>query len=481
MITDSFEFEEQSEEEYVSYIDNLKYVIANHLLAKQRSEATEKIVNHIMLREYVFTTRDDIKTEVWIYKNGIYIPQGKSYIQEYCREILGQNYTSQICNIVISKIETDTYIDSKQFFETNYIDEIPVTNGVLNIRTRTISSFNPKKIFFNKLPLVYDSTAKCPDIIKFFKDVLKSEDDSKVIFEIFGYCLLKEYKYEKAFMLVGGGRNGKSKSLTLLKKFVGAENCCSIPLTQINPQSTSVCELHSRLINLAGDLSSSDLRDTGTIKQVTGRDLINAKRKFLRDLIFVNYAKMVFACNELPKVYDLSEGFWSRWVLLEFPYEFVNEKEYDEKNPKLKIRDEGIIDKISNEKEMSGLLNEALNGLDRLKENHDFSYTKGTKEIKDIWIRQADSFKAFCLDHVLEDHNAYTSKKDIRKYFSKYCRKHKIKGAGDKGIKATLEDVYGVIEIQKGTGEERERIWDGIRLNNLDILKKGETRETQGF
>ena len=58
----------------------------------------------------------------------------------------------------------------------------------------------------------YDPTKKCPNILKHFNDILQDADDVKVMLELFGYLLLKEYRIEKAFMFVGFGRNGKSKN-----------------------------------------------------------------------------------------------------------------------------------------------------------------------------------------------------------------------------------------------------------------------------
>ncbi len=446
-------------------INQLQKEVMTCLVLRDRDSATELIVNRIEQENFIYTTKDDIKSEMWIYDEGIYIPQGKSFIREFCRRILGKAYTIPLANEIVSKIEADTFINHDEFFRTNYPLEIPLENGILNIHTKKLSPFNHQKIFFNKLPVKYNPKATCESIEKFFKDVLRDEEDIKIMFEIFGYCLLKEYRFEKAFMFLGSGRNGKGKTLSLLKRFVGPDNCCSIPLSQINAVSTSVAELHGRMVNISGDLSNTDLKDTGTFKQVTGRDLITAKRKYLRDLFFVNYAKLLFACNDLPRVYDFSQGFWSRWILLEFPYQFVSQDELDkipeDQKDKYKLRDEEIIDKIIGEEEMSGLLNQSLIALDRLLENRDFSFTKGTAEVKDMWIRQSDSFTSFCMDHILEDYDGSVSKRELRRSFSRYCKKHKIKGASDKGIKATLEDLYGVTESQPMGGD---RQWDGIKL-----------------
>lgn len=443
-------------------VEDIKNIIKNLIFKREEDEATEYITEHIIKNNFIYTTRDDIKSEIWYYDNGIYIPNGKSLIKEITRKLLEDAYTPQRVNKVIAKVEADTQIEHDNFFVNTNISEIPIKNGILDVLTRKIKPFTHEKIFFNKLPIVYNPDAKCDNIIKFFSDVLKDEGDVRVMFELIGFCLVKDYKFEKAFMFIGNGRNGKGKTLSLMKRFLGVQNCSSIPLAQINSGSTSVCELYGRLANIAGDLSNTDLKDTGMFKQITGRDLITAKRKYLRDLFFENYAKVIFACNELPKVYDLSDGFWSRWVLFEFPYKFVKKEEFSNQ-PFHKIMDEDIINKISDKNELSGLLNMALDGLERLFNNHGFSYSKGTEAVKDLWIRKSDSFTAFCIDNIKEDIDGKIPKKNLRKAFSNYCKKNKIMGASDKAIKVTLENRYGAYEYRDWEGS-RELYWEGIRF-----------------
>jgi P4 family phage/plasmid primase-like protien len=440
------------------------------LIERKREKATERIVNEIKSNQYIYTTRDDIKSEMWIYKEGIYVPEGKSYIKEFCRSILKDAFTTQICNQVIAKIEADTYIDHDEFFNTNYIEEVPLKNGILNIFTRELKPHTPKKIFFNKLPITYDLTAECHHALEHLRNVLRNEDDVQVLLEIFGYLLLKEYKIEKAFMFVGYGRNGKSKTIELMKRFLGAENCSGLPLKALHEESFSLSELFGKMANLAADLSKTDLEETGIIKALIGRDYIQAKRKFLKDLNFVNYAKMIFAANELPKIYDTTDGFWTKWVLIEFPYKFVTQKQYNESGDKtgLKIQDPEIISKITTEEELSGLLNLALDGLDRLLKQKDFSYSKNVKEVKDMWIRKSDSFTAFCYDHLEEDVDSEISKKELKKWYHKYRKQHKVSGCSEKAIKITLDNMFGVDERQDW--ETKLRYWEGINLKNLDKI-----------
>lgn len=428
---------------------------------KKWGEATELLVNYILKNNYIYTTKEDNQNETWIYKEGVYVPQGKSEIKMILREILDNAYSHYVYGLVLNKIEVDTFIDLDDFFKEKYIFEIPVKNGILNIYTREIKPFSPEKIFFNKMPVEYNSNSICPQIEKFLNDVLPIEEDKEVFFEIGGFCLMNEYKYEKAFMFVGSGRNGKDKSEELIKRIMGVENCSAVPLQQLNDDFV-IAELFGKKVNLAGEISNQDLKDTNMFKALTGRSLISAKRKYLSNISFVNKAKFVFACNELPMVYDLSRGFWDRWVLLQFPHTFVTKEELEQQKDKktFKLKDDDIISKITTEEELSGLLNKFLEGLDRLNLNKRFSQTKGTEEIKALWIRKSNSFIAFCMDKLEEDYEIRIPKKELKKKYIEFCKLHKLTIKSSYVIKRTLEETFGVEDGFDGI----DRYWEGLKF-----------------
>lgn len=450
-----------------SDINQVREVIKDLLLLNKRDQATENIVEMIENHEFIYTIRGDDVTEMWIYREGVYVPYAKTYIQEYVRNILGEVYTTHICNQIISKIEADTFIDSKNFFSNNIIEEVPVMNGILNIYTKQLNPFDPKKIFFGKLPVTYKKDVLCPTIMKHFQTVLKNEDDIKVIQELFGFLLLKDYKIEKAVMLNGPGRNGKSKTLELMKWFVGFDNCSSVSLHLLEEDIFSTSELFGKMANICGDLNKSALDNTGRFKELTGRDLITAPRKFLPAIYFKNYAKMIFSCNQLPMTYDTSDAFWQRWIYLEFPYTFKTKEEIEAtpeaERKNLKEIDPDIIEKITTEDELSGLLNWALDGLDRLIKQKNFSTSRTSEDIRIIWTRKSDSFKAFLMDCIIEDAEGKISKEDLRRAYHNYCKKYKLIPYGDKHVKNVLISEMGVSEERKMYSyEEFINCWIGI-------------------
>lgn len=467
---------EKSKRRYIESLkeneENAKRNLAWNVLAlakeKKWGEATEMLVDYISEHNYFYTTKVDNQAETWVYKEGVYVPQGKSEIKVILRDIMQEHYSQYIYGLVIAKIEIDTFIEVDDFFKERHLDEIPLKNGIFNIYTRELKPYSPEKVFFNKMPVEYNPQSKCPLIEKFLKDVLANEEDIDVFFELGGFCLMNEYKYEKAFMFVGDGRNGKDKSLELLKRLNGVENCSGISLQELN-DDFSKSELFGKKVNLAGDISNQELKVTAPFKALTGRSLIDAKRKFLTNISFVNKAKFIFACNQLPKVYDISRGFWERWVLLQFPYTFIDKETLEKerkKNPNLKLMDVDIIQKITTEEELSGLLNKFLEGLDRLQIQGKFSQTIGSEEIKNFWIRKSDSFSAFCMDYLQMDVYNFVTKKELRRRFNIYCKKHKIKGASDKAIKVTLEDMFGVTEDRKMVDGEQVWVWDAVKFKD---------------
>src|SRR6056297_424555 len=272
--------------------------------ATKSQDVSEIIVEKLSAVNKFYSIRNDESQEIWMYEDGIYKPHGKSYIMEFCRIIMEKAYSSKIYNQVIEKIVVDNYIDEDDFFSSNKVDYFPVKNGLLNIFTKEVVPFDSRMIFFSKLNINYDPTADCPKIKKFIAEIAE-EADLQVIQELFGYLLLRDYRIERCFMLLGNGRNGKSKLAELMKMFIGEKNVATLqPSTFENPDSFSTSSLHGKLANISIDINSQQLKNTSVLKSLTGRDTITAPRKFKSPIFFVNYAKLIFGASELPITRD---------------------------------------------------------------------------------------------------------------------------------------------------------------------------------
>ncbi len=444
----------------------------------RKPEATEHLVKEILSINHIHTIRNDEASEMWIYFSGIYIPHAKTFIKEFCRGILKDAFTTNFASQVIAKIEADTYTDSEQFFGVKNANEIAVENGILNLKTRNLRDFNKEDIFFNKINARYDSTLRCTNIIKHLKQVLKNKQDIPVIQELIGYVLYRKHPIEKAFMLSGTGRNGKGKTLELIKRFVGAENCVNIPIQTLQNDPFAKGELLNKLANLGADISANSLKESSVFKEITGNDQIGANRKFKPFIYFQNYSKQIFSANDIPITYDVSPAFWTRWIILEFPYQFLSKREISkiskEKRENIRVADTEIVDKLTTDIELSGFLNWALDGLDRLLKQKDFSYTPSMEDVKVFWLRKSNNFYAFCMDCLEVEWEGKITKEELRWVYSDYCKEHKLQPKGDKTIKNTLLIHYSAFEDRYRMDNQQTSYWSGIKFKSGILGKVGE-------
>ncbi len=437
-----------------------KEKVYQSLARKDYNEATEVIVDYLNTFNYFYSIRDDEKEEIWMYKNGIYIPNGKSYIKETTRRLLKDAYNAYIVNQVINKVIADNYISHDEFFNFYDKNEICVLNGILNVKTRKLEKFTHEKIFFTKLNAHYNEQTDCKKIKSFFKNTL-GEEDIKGMQELLGYCLYRDNFLEKAFLFRGNGSNGKSKTLELIELFLGDDNVSNITYKVLEKHdSFEIVNLHGKFANLTGELSKSAIVNTDRFKELTGRDTINASRKFKTSIQFTNHAKLIFNCNDRPPTYDISDGFFRRWNVFNFNKTFVNKEVYNNLKEKVRcnygVKIINIIEDLNNTIEMSGLLNWALDGLDRLFQNKKFSNEKTTEDTRNEWLRDSNSFIVFFDEHLKFSKNCKCIKSDVRTIYSEFC--------DEKGL--DIVNNKDILKFLQSKGILSKRLWTTFDLDN---------------
>jgi len=443
---------------------------------KTRHLAVELLARELIKMNKIFTIRGDKTNEMWIYQNGIYVEFGQTYIREFVRSMMGPLYTKNFSTKVADTIEALSYILSDNFFINEQTDLIPVLNGVLNIKTKQVTKFSNELRFFNKLPVVFDPLQKPKATIQFIREIVHDEDTVNLIQEIFGYCLLRENLVERAFMFIGSGRNGKSKLLDLLNRLVGYQNAMNLSLQDLSKENSyDTCKLFGKYINVGGDIPNTKIRDSSKLKSLVSREPSTHMRKFMPPLNFANHAKLLFACNELPDVSDSTDGWFDKWVKIDFPYKFVIEPT----EPHHKKIDVEILDKISTQEEMSGLLNWSLEGLERLLDKKDFTITDVNRMTKKSW-QELSSSMAYFLEEEIEG----ATSKDIIKVadfnlaYKNFCKERKLKTDNMKTRKEKLED-FGMEQVTQNFQGTTTRLFKDFKFKNPKNIQLTEDEEEE--
>ncbi len=332
-----------------------------------------------LVNNYFFRTDKQTGT-IWVFQmtTGLWERYGEILIREIVADQLKQDYREHYLTDILSYIRAVTYMDLE---ETP--NKLVVNNGVLNLDTRKLEQPNPGEFVITKLPVTHDKNAQCPKILKFLTEVF-GENQLNVVQEFIGYCLYKAMPFHKAVMLLGEGANGKSTFLSLLKAFLGPENVAHETLQDLCWNRFKAAELYGKLANIRADLTKQNVGSIGRFKELTGGDTVSAEYKHKNPFSFPNYAKQIYSANEPPEIQEDTLAMFRRWIILSCNNVFLGEK----CNP-------NIIEEITVEQELSGLLNYALDGLERLLKNKKFSVNETIEELRTTMIRKMNPAKAF--------------------------------------------------------------------------------------
>jgi len=424
--------------------DNTNKIHANDEMAKR------------LLQRYDFRALRDTE-EIWVFNDPIYEPGGEQLIRQLVQKKLGRYIQKRDTNEIIEKIRTQTLIDRPD--PQKYSQYIALENGIYNIETGELEPGDPDKFLVNQCPVEYDEDADCPNIKEFLTDIVR-EEDIVALQEMMGYALLADQPFEKAWMLLGSGENGKSTFLNLLTKLIGEENVVSPSLHRLMNNKYARATLYGKLANINADLSEKALQHTGIFKQLTGGDQIQAEEKYKPSFEFWNTATLIYAANKLPKTRDTTDAFFRRWIIIEFPYKFTDNPDDNHKD-----KDPRIEQQLYQDEELSGLLNFALTGLERVLEQGGFSDTQHMDDIKQEWLRRTNPLMAFTEHYTEHDPDCIVPKKEFANAVREFCRD---KGAKFPTNKTIGEDLPGMVDavatIRPDIGGQRPNCWEGIRV-----------------
>jgi len=240
---------------------------------------------------------------------------------------------------------------------------INLSSDMLNTNTLELIPHDSKYLSTTQIPLAYDPEARCERFEKFVDEIMEGDDERVAVTqELVGYLLTSETTIQKAFFLHGEGSNGKSLLLEIVTLLIGSENVSSLSLQDLD-NSFRRSNLVGKTANIA---TENEINPKGFnsqyFKAIVSGDRITVEKKYENSINYAPICKMVFAVNNLPHSIDKSHGLYRRIFILPF------EKRFDGKNA-----DKHLKEKL--QVELAGILNWALVGLKRLREN-DYEFTK---------------------------------------------------------------------------------------------------------
>jgi putative DNA primase/helicase len=388
--------------------------------------------------------------ELWIYDSGVYQPGGEQKIAKIAQDKLGSATRTNRIRETLDFIKREIHSDLPKT-KTEFIN---LQNGRLNWKTRELFPHSPEIFEITQLPVSHDILALCPVYDNYMETTL-DPDVIQLAEEIIGYCLLPDTKFEKAIMCTGPGRNGKSIFLHLIQHLLGLENVANIALQEIEENRFRAAELLGKLANIFADLDSRALKGSSFFKMLVSGDSLTAERKFKDPFSFVNYARLIFSANKLPRSTDTTFAFYERWLIIPF------DRVFDKNNP---ATDPDLRTKLAEPSELSGILNRALSGLQRLYFTGRFTEPESVKAALNEYQLLNDSVLAFCEDCVEIAPCNVITKKNLYSSYKIWCESQGLRPVSQTKLKPSLLKAFPQIKDGRDSNNG-PRIWYGIELN----------------
>lgn len=295
-------------------------------------------------------------------------------------------------------------------------------NGTYDLKNGYFRKHSPDDLISRMSNVKYDETASSAEFEKFFREILMN-DTAKMRFlqTVFGYSLTGDTSEECMFMLYGATtRNGKGTLMETIGHMMGGDNgyAATVPpevfAVRKNVDSRQASGDIARLKGVRFANSSEPPKgmqlDAARIKTLTGRDTITARQIYEREKQFIPQFKLCMNTNYLPQINDDTVFGSDRIRVITFERHFEDSE-----------RDRTLKDRLKTEKNISGLFNWCLVGLERWKKEG-LVVPGIVKSATEQYRNSSDKQAIFFNECMIADNFASTKAKDVFDVYRAWCR-----------------------------------------------------------
>ena len=403
------------------------------------------------------------------YQDGVYAQNGEDFIRDYAKGILGEVWTSTRNQSLIDWLQDP--VDSEQVNPDPNI--LNVKNGLLDLQTHEVKPHNPYYLSNVRIPVTYRSdaaweisptgkpvinpetgnpklTTAGKDIQRFITSIVPL-DAIDLIYEMSGYCLWGKAKFDRGFIFLGSGANGKGTLLNLISAMIGDANISNVSAQDLCESRFKPAEIFGKLVNACADIPSSPLKDASTIKMIASGDNISAERKNQHPFEFRPFATLLFSANEIPRSRDKTHAFYRRWSFIPFPNRFEG-----------KEKDENIITRLTKPENLSAFLQLSVEGLKRLWEQGGFSDCQSSNAIMSEYKVSNDNIASFIEDNVTESPGSTIERKALYDAYKEYCEENGYNSVAVRRFNANFQSQLPRVERRD---QPRPAHWIGVYLS----------------
>jgi P4 family phage/plasmid primase-like protien len=355
---------------------------------------------------------------------------------------------------------------------------ISVANGILDLQS-IFDGQEPDKHLLQhdwrwfsacQLDYPYDPSAKCPQWEQTIEEAMEGDYERIMILQEWTGYLLTATNYLQRFLAIQGeGSNGKSVYFAGVTAMLGSENVGHVSLENFGGRF-DLGTLIGKTANICGDVGEIDSVCEGNLKQFSGGDVMQFDRKNLSPICCRPTAKLMMSFNNPPRIKDRSRGVWRRMLLVPFLKEFKKETA---------IRHLDSPEFWLESGEVPGILNWSIAGLQRLRDQGDFTESQTANDAIETYKRDNNPALDFFEDYlVYEKGNGQVDTMHVYELYRHWCAKTGAMPFGSRQFGVEIRRKFGDIKVREMQSGVRRSVYKGLRIGTEYIFDR---KTDEGF
>lgn len=337
-------------------------------------------------------------------------------------------------------------------------------NGTYNLETGVLQKHNPNNYISKISNVYYDPAAKSTEIQKTMNTILQgNKENIEYIQKIFGMALSGITNEEKLFLLYGATtRNGKS---TIVETYLYMIKDYGITM---QPETLALSKKDSRTAN--GDIARlkgarfvnapeppQNMRfDAALIKQLTGNDMITARKIYQEEMSFIPEFITLINTNHLPIITDETLFTSGRIVVIPFRKHFEEHEQ-----------DKWLKNRLKQRQNISGFFNWCVAGYQKYQKDG-LETTESMNQEIESYHMNSDKIAAFISEVLTEDPTQFVTMKELYPIYEQWCYKYNYQPYG----KVKFIDYFrrsGQLKNQaKIKGKKYKNVVKGLYINPFE-------------
>ncbi len=340
-----------------------------------------------------------------------------------------------------------------------------VDNGTLDLRTGTLRPHRRADLITKLAPVTYDAMATCP-VWEWFLDRAMGSDGELVRYlqRMLGYSLTGLTREHALGFFFGGGANGKSTCLSTIHAMLG-DYAAPAPRGLLfrsrgERHPTELASLFGRRFVTCAEIESGQAFDEAFVKDLTGGDVLTARRMREDFWSFAPTHKLFIAGNHKPLVRGDDDGIWRRMRLVPWTVTIPPEE-----------RDKMLSEKLR--AELPGILAWCVRGCVAWQQ-HGLGEPPAVKNATAAYRNESDVLGQFFDSNLVFEPTARVVRKTLRTTYEEWCTEQgyepfgarrfaerlRARGVVDKGVREGARVLDGWQGVRLATAEERAaRVW----------------------